>query len=91
MHRIIGRIEIQNDLFGRDVIIGRHARQRRGDERNVEAAGGLLRNQSFQKAWNRSERSSVYRTVCVMLRWPRKCCNARGDQPPVSGSGGMLV
>ena len=27
--------------------------------------------QSFQNPSKRSERSSVYRTVCVMLRWPR--------------------
>jgi hypothetical protein len=36
--------------------------------------------QSFQNPSKRSERSSVYRTVCMMLRWPRKCCSARRDQ-----------
>jgi len=37
-------------------------------------------DQSFQNPSKRSERSSVYRTVCMMLRWPRKCCSARRDQ-----------
>jgi hypothetical protein len=37
-HRVL------ENVAGRDVIVGRHPRQCRGDERHVEAAGGLLRN-----------------------------------------------
>jgi hypothetical protein len=40
--------------------------------------------QSFQNPSNRSERSSVYRTVCIMLRWPRKCCSARVSTPSLA-------
>jgi Bacteriophage Sf6, terminase small subunit-like len=40
--------------------------------------------QSFQNPSNRSERSSVYRTVCMMLRWPRKCCSARVSTPSLA-------
>jgi hypothetical protein len=43
---------------------------------NVGGARPFVRHalpQSFQNPSKRSERSSVYRTVCMMLRWPRKC------------------
>src|SRR5262249_36355903 len=41
-------------------------------------------DQSFQNPSKRSERSSVYRTVCMMLRWPRKCCSARVSTPSLA-------
>src|SRR5262245_17070001 len=40
--------------------------------------------QSFQNQLKRSERSSVYRTVCRMLRCARKCCSPRVSTPSLA-------
>jgi hypothetical protein len=41
------------------------------------AASGLRPPYERQKSLNRSVASSVYRTVCWMLRWPSHACRAR--------------
>src|SRR5260221_3303389 len=57
--------------------------------RSEPCSGGFLlcgpaHDQSFQNPLKRSERSSVYRRVCMILRWPRKCCSARGSKPSLA-------
>jgi hypothetical protein len=72
-----------------DEVAGK-ALHHRCDKLRADAVPSLLSppmrpvRQSFQNPSNRSERSSVYRTVCMMLRWPRKCCSARVSTPSLA-------
>ena len=45
---LVGDRRVLENVAGRDVFAGGHACQCRGDQRHVEAAGGLLRNEEFR-------------------------------------------
>ena len=89
MFQMLGAACTKSCGVGKDEVAGK-ALHHRCDKLRADAVPSLLGPYAAgasilpEPIKNRSERSSVYRTVCMMLRWPRKCCSARVSTPSLA-------